>query len=948
MGAVLTSRYQFRLLGPFEVVRDGAAIELPGGRARALLAILAVAAGRRVTTAQLIDELWGDEPPRTAKAALQGYVSQLRRWLGGEILVTYSGGYRLEVDAGALDLARFETLVAEARELAGESNPAGAAERLRQALSLWRGPALGDLVAVAGLEGARLEELRLAAIEERIDCDLALGHDAELVGELKELVGEHPLRERLVGQLMLALYRAGRQADALDVYRAARRNLVDELGIEPRPELRALEHAILAQNPRLDASRRPEAPRRPPALGSMTPLVGRERELRELGSLLGEPYVRLLTLTGPGGIGKSRLAFATAERLAGRFTDGSAVVLLAGVRDPELVGLTIARALGVSEHLSDPILERLETSLAERNLLLLLDNFEQVLDAAPLLVRLLGGAPGLKLLVTSRALLRVSVEQVYAVGPLDLPEASDDVDRLAEREAVRLFVSRAAAASPRFVLDQANAQAVAGVCARVEGMPLALELAAARTRLLTPAALLERLALRLPLLTGGPIDADARHRTLRATIDWSHELLDGSSRELFEHLGVFAGGFTLDAAETVCPAQPGRGEDLLDRLAALADSSLLERRGASGGEPRFAQLEIVREYARERLAAGGKSEDAYRRHAEYFYALAQRAEQEIRGTQQPAWLERLEAEHDNLRAALEWSLATDPQLALALAGELRNFWDLRGYVREAERWLEQALIAAPPTPTIGRVKALRGRANVALCLEDLERAAAFADEALRVCRELGDESELSSCYNSRGSVATIIGDYELAEACYAEGAHLARRVGNRWLLMLATINLGNLLMTRHDYERAFDVSKEALSLAEHAGDRQSMSIALLNLATCCLQTERVDEATEHIHQALAHSGAARDRWTPIIGLELAAGGLAQGGRVELAATVIACAERLRHEVGRALEPCEFDIQQRTLALLRARMHDEAVAAAWARGEALSLDEAMALVLGPSD
>jgi DNA-binding SARP family transcriptional activator len=496
-------RVEFRLLGPLEVEQDGHVLAVDGRRQRALLAVLLLHANTVVPRDRLIDALWGESPPETAANALQVAVHALRKLLGADRIVTRGRGYLLRVEGGELDVERFGALCERAR-----TEPSGAAaETLREALALWSGPALSDLgeAPFAAVESARLEELHLAALEERIAADLALGRHGELVPELEALVAAHPYRERLRREHMLALYRSGRQAEALVVYQEARRTLVGELGIEPGHELQALEQAILRQDAALAL---PAARAKSNIPAPLTPLVGRRLELAAVTSLVRGREARLLTLTGPGGTGKTRLAVESAWELISDFADGVRFVDLATIADPELVATQILGSLEVDEQPGRPVEETLKDALRGRQLLLVLDNFEGVTAAGPLVTELLAAAPGLKALVTSSVVLDLYGEHEYPVPPLALPDIEHDgVESLARSEAVELFAARARAVRPTFRLTAANVRVLAAICVALDGLPLAIELAAARTRELAPEAMLERLEQRLELLTAGPRDA---------------------------------------------------------------------------------------------------------------------------------------------------------------------------------------------------------------------------------------------------------------------------------------------------------------------------------------------------------------------------------------------------------------------------------------------------------
>jgi predicted ATPase/DNA-binding SARP family transcriptional activator len=792
--------FEFGLLGPLEVRADGREIQLGGARPRAVFAVLALHANEPVSAERLAVALWGEDAPPSAVKTVQVYVARLRKALEDpDALVTTPAGYRLRVRLGELDADRFERHVADGREALAAGRAEHAAAELRAALELWRGPPLADLASApfAPAEIARLEEQRLAAVEVRVDAELAAGRHAELIGELQQLTNEHPWRERLHAQLMLALYRSGRQADALDAYQKAREVLVDELGIEPGTQLHDLQQAILAHDPEIDAPRAPSsalaegrgARSAGPGLGDQrlpvppNRTVGREQDLVVIGERLRTASTRLLTLTGPGGVGKTRLSLEAARAVDADFADGAHFVSLAAVARPEDVPAAIVTTLGIVSISGESHGQTVERFLAAKHLLLVADNFEHVTEAAPFVGGLLSVCPSLTVLATSREPLSLQAEQRYPVSPLALPEPGirEDPQSLGGVDAVALFTERARAGDPNFDLCDANAAAVAEVCRRLDGLPLAIELAAARCGVLSPAEIAERLGTAFGALGAGARDAPARQQTLRATIDWSHDLLSDEEKTAFAGFAVFAGGATVEAAETITSASL----DTLDRLVA---KSLLVRRRQSDGHTRLTMLETIRAYATERLAAAADEDALYERHYRHYLTLAQAhgADRVLWGTSHHEHLAQLDTESHNLRAALRWAVGQGAEPALALCAALGRYWQTRSRFATAVDWIDQALMlpgaATHPElciPVLG-VKAW----SVWLLGRSAEQPALMA-QAEAMARALADPVLLSQVLETRAEHEGIADRLDVASTLADEALHWASVAGDRWAIAVA-------------------------------------------------------------------------------------------------------------------------------------------------------------------
>ena len=676
-----------------------------------------------------------------------------------------------------------------------------------------------------------------------------------------------------------------------------------------------------------------------------TPLVGREREVAEVCERLMSPEVRLLTLTGPGGTGKTRVALQAAAELLEEFEDGAFFVALAALSDPGLVAPTLTQALGVAESGEKPPEDALKEFVRDSELLFLMDNFEQVLEATPLLEELLAAAPRLKVLATSRAALRLYGEHEFPVPPLALPDPAHvpPPERLTQYEAVRLFVERARAVKPDFSVTNENAPALAEICVRLDGLPLAIELAAARIRLLTPQAMLAKLGSRLKLLTGGARNLPERQRTLRGAIEWSYELLTPEERTLFARLSVFAGGRTLEAIEAICDPE---GElDTLDGLESLLEKSLLRQEEGPDGEPRFVMLETIHEFAREKLQESGEAEEIRRLHAEYFLALAEAAEPQLTGPEQVAWFERLEAEHDNMRAALSWSLESgDVELGLKLAGAIEHYWVFRGHLSEAARWLEQALEKNEEVPAAVRAKALNAASSLAIFLGSHERTDAFLQEAAALYLRLGDERGVARARSRLGHSAADQGDWQRAETLYRESLELGRELQYEDLVANSLINLGWAALCQENYEQATGFCREALTLALENRNKTAVGAAGANLGWAELGKGDHARAAGLFRESLSQF---RELNNPVDiaecleGFAGVAGARREGQR---AARLYGVADSLRESLGAPLLPGDRPRYERHLSLARSLLDEAAWKQAWEEGRAMTVEDATAYAL----
>lgn len=856
-GSDIMTDVRVELLGPFEVRnRDGALVEVPGIRLRALLAALALEPGRIVTRARLVDWIWGQQPPADEANALQALVSRLRRALPDGVIEADSGGYRLAVAPDAVDACRFEHLVGQARA----AEPAARADLLRSALALWRGTAMAD-IALRGSDAfdavvTRLDELYVAALVDRVDADVRLGRGSELISELTELVATYPLREGFVAALMRALAEAGRGTEALTVYQRTRELLAEELGVDPSAELSALHTALL----RGELGERAEN-RRTNLRAELTSFVGKDDDISAVAALAVKH--RLVTLTGPGGSGKTRLATETARTMLTELPDGAWLVELASVRAGGELAQAALTAIGLRDQAllggargGEPM-DRLIAAVRERAILLILDNCEHMIEAAAAFAdRLLGECRRLRILATSREPLGITGEVLWQVEPLALPAKGADSPEVASSPAVRLLRDRAGLVRKDIGSDAQTMSAMARICRALDGMPLAIELAAARLRSMSVDQLARRLDDRFRLLTSGSRTVLARHKTLRAVVDWSWDLLTEAERGVLRRLSVFSGGVSLEAAERVCGDEALAGEQVFDVLSALIEKSLLLADGE--GTPRYRLLNTIREYAAHRLAEAGETEPARRAHLAYFTELAETADPHLRRAEQLEWLSTLEAEHDNISAALRGAIAGGwAQEAMRLVAAAGWYWYLSGHRAEgAELSIAAASLPGEVSDEVRSMAYLMVTIFVTSGVSgDQYQAREWIQEAHRLARRSESRRPLL------GFVAllerTLQGPTDLLPAFEPLIAD-----DDPWVRAQARLTRGRFRLTLGGDETDVDIDGE-IALAEFRtlGDRVGISYALTFLADRLAMRGEFARACEHYEEAvvaLTEVGATED------------------------------------------------------------------------------------------
>ncbi len=997
------------LLGEFRLERDGTPIPATAWtrrKTKALLKILALYPNHQLHKEQAMDLLWPNLDLTSARDNLYRNLSFLRQIIEPDLqrpadshYITLNAEVLKLVDAW-LDIDAFDHLLNQARQA---SDPV---PLLEEALDLYR----GDLLPEDAYEEwaiSRREALRRAASEAFYRTASVYTNKADYekgIATLQRLIAHDPIDEKAHRELMLAYSLAGRRTNALRQYEKCARLIRTELGVEPEPETIGLYNRILKGEiaaPQLEQAEpllTEQATRRTNLPESLSPIIGRERELEEVLHLIEKSDVRLVTFTGPAGIGKTKLALEVASALAWpreplhisgivRFPNGVFFVPLAPVRDSGLVLAAVMQALDLKQAGDRSHLDTLKAYLHDKRLLLVLDNFEQVVTAGPLLAQLLSSAPGLKILVTSRELLRLTIEHDFPVSPLAVPDVSREpaVEYLTGCASIALFTARAKAIQPGFEFAPNNAIAVAQICTRLEGIPLAIELAAARIRLLTPQAMLSRLDRRLRLLVGGARDLPTRQQTLYDAIGWSYDLLTPQEQTLFARLAVFAGGWTEDAAAIVCESP-----NTLDDLAMLLDKSLIQRLDTAG-EPRFTMLEMIREYASERLAESGDLQEIQARHARYFLSIATAGEEVWFTEQQRYWLERFDEEQYNFRTALVWALENDLDLALQLSGALWRYWLAHAFLTEGRHWLEEALARVPnqkqgisDSYRAVRTKALFAAGVLAIHQADYTRANQFIAQSLGVARNLGNKVQIANSLTALGIGATYLGDYErsitmleesrlifselghtrgmslslnslsIATLCTGNTAHaialaqeslaLSREIGDSLTIGASLTNLGLAILEQGDIRRASLLLEESLALRQSLKDKGGIAHTLVILGRVAFTDGELERAADYYAQSLKlrhEMGDKEGMAAPLEGLAATTAAQMQPAR---AAHLYGAAHALREAIAAPMPPIDRPKHDDAMSLAKALFDEDSWVAAWDAGRMMTLDDAVAYAL----
>jgi non-specific serine/threonine protein kinase len=945
---------RIHLLGPMRAFDGPSAIKLPP-RARHLSLWAFLLVHRRKATPRdlLAYTFWPDESEAQARLNLRRNIHRLSQMLPSPDpmhpwLLSDRRSLQWNPSSDAwLDVESFESLSAE---------PA----RLAEALELYSADLLEGLYDEwVFAERERLRDLYVQDLLEMIDRCESTGDHRRAIDFTQRLLRHDPLREETYRSLMRLHARGGDRAGLVQTYNACATVLQRELGVEPSPETvqayrELLEHRTPAAGELSPATRpRPSARHNLPVL--LTSFVGRERELEDVRTLLKAN--RLLTLTGIGGVGKTRLALALADSVVDLFRDGVWWVDLAPLADPSLMGQAMASAIGLRDQSTRPIVRALADAIRPKAMLVVLDTCEHlVASCAEIVSAMLSEAPGVRFLATSTEPLGVPGEVTWRVPPLSLPPAVDDAAQAVAEEALRhsasgrLFLERAAAALPTFRLTASNLAAVVRLCQALDGIPLALELAAARLKMLSVEQLVERLDDRFRLLAGGGRFALPRHRTLRAVLDWSHGLLSGGEQALFRRLSLFVGGFTLESAEIVCDGDPLSREEILEVLSELVDKSLVLVSRADPTRVRYGMLETVGHYAREKLIESDEADRVRREYTrQYVDLIDQAGDRLLRGPDQEHWFWIIDQEYDNLRSLLSFAEAAgDAETLARITGRLWPFWWTHGYVAEGRRWLESAISRRADLTLRLQAGVLHAAGRLMILQGDFAQAALVLEENLTVVRRLEDRPAEADALSSLGMVFSHLQDYDHAQGIWREALATYQAQGDRWGVARALNNLGDLLIYRVDFAGAVERLEQAVALFRDLNSTLGESIGLINLGRAALQLKQAEKAGDLFRQSLRLKQALADKEGIAWNLEGLAGVAGEQGSPERAARLFGAADALRRSIGIPIAPADLPLHERSLTLPRSQVDPQTWHARWSEGAAMDPEQSIAYALAPSE